>query len=192
MEANIKRRRSHAVNVGGVGVGGDNPIRVQSMTNTDTADIEGSVQQILDLYLAGAEMARITVNQQKQGQAAERIERLEQAVRAALPDWSLAEVVTALMAMRGIDLVSAAAFLAEIGDLSRFQTPRQLMAYLGLVPAEHSSGRTRRQGGITKAGNGAARCMLIEAAWCYRFPARISLEQLLRQERLAKPIRDSA
>ena len=60
------------------------------------------------------------------------------------------------------------------------------MAYLGLVPSEHSSGRTRRQGGITKAGNGAARRMLIEAAWSYRFPARISREQLLRQERLAK------
>ena len=66
------------------------------------------------------------------------------------------------------------------------------MAYLGLVPSEHSSGGTRRQGGITKAGNGAARRMLIEAAWSYRFPARISREQLLRQERLAKPIRDTA
>src|SRR5271168_680521 len=70
--------------------------------------------------------------------------------------------------------------------------PRQLMAYLGLVPSEHSSGATRRQGGITKAGNGAARRMLIEAAWSYRFPARISREQLLRQEGLAKPIRDTA
>ena len=66
------------------------------------------------------------------------------------------------------------------------------MAYLGLVPSEHSSGGTRRQGGITKAGNGAARRMLIEAAWSYRFPARISREQLLRQEGLAKPIRDTA
>ena len=66
------------------------------------------------------------------------------------------------------------------------------MAYLGLVPSEHSSGATRRQGGITKAGNGAARRMLIEAAWSYRFPARISREQLLRQEGLAKPIRDAA
>jgi len=64
-------------------------------------------------------------------QAQERIERLEQAVRAAVPDWSLAEAVTALMAMRGMDLVSATTFLAEIGDLSRFQTPRELMAYLG-------------------------------------------------------------
>src|SRR5207247_989615 len=71
-------------------------------------------------------------------QAAERIERLEQAIRAAVPDWSLAEVVTALMAMRGIDLVAATTLLAEIGDLSRFAMPRELMAYLGLVPSEAS------------------------------------------------------
>lgn len=66
------------------------------------------------------------------------------------------------------------------------------MAYLGLVPSEHSSGGTRRQGGITKAGNGSARRMLIEATWTYRFPARISRELLLRQEGLARPIRDTA
>jgi transposase len=66
------------------------------------------------------------------------------------------------------------------------------MAYLGLVPSEHSSGRSRRQGGITKAGNAVARRMLIEAAWSYRFPARISRYQLLQQEGLAKPTRDIA
>ena len=66
------------------------------------------------------------------------------------------------------------------------------MAYIGLVPSEHSSGKTRRQGGITKAGNGTARRMLIEAAWSYRFPARIGRELLLRQEHLAKPFRDIA
>ena len=92
-------------------------------------------------------------------------------------------------------LVAAATVIAELGDITRFANPRQLMAYLGLVPSEHSSGcfTRRRQGGITKAGNGrAARRMLIEAAWSYRFPARISREQLLRQEGLAKPIRDTA
>jgi transposase len=76
-------------------------------------------------------------------------------------------------------LVAAATLVAEIGDITRFANPRQLMAYLGLVPSEHSSGGTRRQGGISKAGNGAARRMLIEAAWSYRFPARISREHLL-------------
>jgi transposase len=113
-------------------------------------------------------------------------------IEAALPDWSLAPVVRALQALRGMALVAAATVIAELGDITRFDNPRQLMAYLGLVPSEHSSGATRRQGGITKAGNGAARRMLIEAAWSYRFPARISREQLLRQEGLAKPIRDTA
>ncbi len=87
---------------------------------------------------------------------------------------------------------AAATLVAELGDITRFANPRQLMAYLGLVPSEHSSGGTRRQGGVTKAGNSAARRMLIEAAWSYRRPARISREQLLRQEALAKPIRDTA
>src|ERR1700756_5326331 len=124
--------------------------------------------------------------------ATARRDRLEAHIAAALPDWSLATVVHALQALRGMALVAAATLVAELGDITRFANPRQLMAYLGLVPSEHSSGGTRRQGGITKAGNGAARRMLIEAAWSYRFPARISREQLLRQERLAKPIRDTA
>src|SRR6516164_2440852 len=124
--------------------------------------------------------------------ATARRDRLEAHIAAALPDWSLAPVVHALQALRGMALVAAATLVAELGDITRFASPRQLMAYLGLVPSEHSSGGTRRQGGITKAGNGAARRMLIEAAWSYRFPARISREQLLRQEGLTKPIRDIA
>jgi transposase len=124
--------------------------------------------------------------------ATSRRDRLEAHIRAALSDWSLAPVVEALQALRGMALVAAATLVAELGDITRFDNPRQLMAYLGLVPSEHSSGQTRRQGGITKAGNGAARRMLIEAAWSYRFPARIGREQLLRQENLAKPIRDTA
>jgi transposase len=124
--------------------------------------------------------------------ATARRDRLDAHIEAALADWSLAPVVHALQALRGMALVAAATLVAELGDITRFANPRQLMAYLGLVPSEHSSGDTRRQGGITKAGNGAARRMLIEAAWSYRFPARISREQLLRQEGLAKPIRDTA
>ncbi len=106
-------------------------------------------------------------------QAEERIARLEEAIRAAVPDWSLREVVTALMAMRGIDLVSATAFLAEIGDLSRFATARELMAYLGLVPSEASTGETIRRGPITKAGNRRARRILVECAWSYQHPPRV-------------------
>src|ERR1700694_703491 len=106
-------------------------------------------------------------------QAQERLERLEQAIRAAVPDWSLAEVVTGLMAMRGLDLISAATLLAEIGDLSRFRTPQQLMAYLGLVPSEESTGDTIKRGPITKAGNRRARRMLVECSWSYQHPPRV-------------------
>jgi len=124
--------------------------------------------------------------------ATERRDRLTRQIEMVLPAWSLAPVVRALQALRGIALVNAATIIAELGDLTRFANPRHLMAYLGLVPSEQSSGRRRRQGGITKAGNGAARRLLIKAAWCYRFPARVSRELLLRQEGLASPIRDTA
>lgn len=124
--------------------------------------------------------------------ATERRDRLTTQIEIMLSDWSLAPVVLALQSLRGMALVTAATIIAELGDLSRFTNPRQLMAYLGLVPSEHSSGGTRRQGGITKAGNTTARRMLIEAAWSYRFPAKISREQLIRQEQLPKPIRDTA
>jgi transposase len=106
-------------------------------------------------------------------QAQERLQRLEQAIAAAVPEWSLAEVVTALMAMRGIDLISATTLLAEIGDLSRFQTPTELMAYLGLVPSENSTGDTVKRGPITKAGNRRARRMLVECSWSYQHPPRV-------------------
>lgn len=115
-------------------------------------------------------------------QAQERIERLEQAIRVAVPDWSLAKVVTALMAMRGIDFISATAFLAEIGDLSRFPTPRELMGYLGLVPSEASTGDTIKRGPITKAGNRRARRILVECSWSYQHPPRVGKE---KQEKLA-------
>src|SRR6202790_4267228 len=106
-------------------------------------------------------------------QAEERIARLEEAIRVAVPDWSLAEVVDALMAMRGIDMISATAFLATLGDLSRFGSPRELMAFLGLVPSEHSTGDTVKRGGITKTGNRRARRILVECSWSYRHPPRV-------------------
>jgi transposase len=115
-------------------------------------------------------------------QAQERLDRLEQAIRTAVPDWSLAEVVTALMAMRGIDLISAAGFLAEIGDLSRFRTPSELMAYLGLVPSEDSTGDTIKRGPITKSGNRRARRILVESSWSYQHPPRVGKE---KQEKVA-------
>lgn len=124
--------------------------------------------------------------------ATARRDRLEAHIEAALAHWSLGPVVRALQSLRGVALVAAATLVAELGDMTRFANPRQLMAYLGLVPSEHSSGSKRRQGSITKAGNGAGRRMLIEAAWTYRFPARISRNLLLRQEGLAASIRETA
>jgi transposase len=117
-----------------------------------------------------------------------RRDRLTAQIAAMLPDWTLAPVVAALQTMRGMALVNAATLIAELGDLSRFTNPRQLMAYLGLVPSEHSSGTSIKRGGLTKAGNSTARRLLIEAAWCYRFPARVSRELLIRQESQPKPI----
>lgn len=104
--------------------------------------------------------------------ATRRVADLTDQMMHALPRWSLAPVVDSLVALRGIDKIAAMVLLAELGDISRFESPRQLMAYLGLVPSEHSSGSRRRQGGITLAGNGHARRMLVESAWSYRFPAR--------------------
>ena len=82
--------------------------------------------------------------------ATARRDRLEQHIEATLPDWSLAPVVHALQSLRGLRLVAAAVLVAELGDITRFDSPRQLMAYLGLVPSEASSGSKRRQGGITR------------------------------------------
>jgi len=113
-------------------------------------------------------------------QVQERIERLEQAIREAVADWTLAPVIEAVQALRGIDMVGAVVFLAELGDLSRFENPRQLMAYLGLTPSERSTGENVKRSGITKAGNTRARRLLIEAAWSYRFPPRVSKEMQTR------------
>lgn len=104
--------------------------------------------------------------------ATARVTEMTGQMMAVLPSWSLAPVVDSLVALRGIDKISAMILLAELGDISRFDSPRQLMAFLGLVPSEHSSGPRRRQGGITLTGNGHARRALVESAWSYRFPAR--------------------
>jgi transposase len=105
-------------------------------------------------------------------EAQRRVAGLEAQMREALAGWSLRPVVQALMALRGVSLITAMTTLAELGDITRFDSPRQLMAYLGLVPSEHSSGGSRRQGSITRTGNGHVRRVLVEAAWAYRFMAR--------------------
>ena len=125
-------------------------------------------------------------------QAQERLARLEQAIRVAVPAWSLAEVVTALMAMRGIDLIAAATLLAEIGDLSRFRTPQQLMAYLGLVPSEDSTGDAIKRGPITKAGNRRARRILVECSWSYQHPPRVGRDKQPKVDAAPPAIREIA
>jgi transposase len=124
--------------------------------------------------------------------AQERRDQLIQRIATAVSTWSLGPVVEALRGLRGLDLVSAATLVAMIGDLTRFETPRQLMAYLGLTPSEHSSGGSTRRGGITKTGNSEARRMLVEASWSYRYPARVAKEKMEIIARLPKPVRDIA
>jgi len=121
-----------------------------------------------------------------------RVARLTKQIEDLVPSWSMAPVVEALQAMRGVAFIVAVTVAAEIGDFSRFDNPRQLMAYLGLVPSEHSSGATVRRGGITKAGNALARRALIEGAWTYRMQARISRKLHDRIENLPQAIRDIA
>lgn len=122
-------------------------------------------------------------------EAQERVGRLEAAMAEAVPDWSLAPVVTALMAMRGIKLITAVVVLAEVGDLSRFASARQLMGWLGLVASEDSTGDAVKRGPITKAGNKRARRVLVEAAWSYRHPPRVSLDMQARVAAAPKPAR---
>jgi transposase len=125
-------------------------------------------------------------------EAERRLARLTDQLRRLVPTWRWAPVVDALQALRGVSFVTAVGLVAEIGDIRRFDHPRQLMAYLGLVPGEYSSGPSVRRGGITKAGNPHARRLLAEAAWAYQGLPRIGRQMLYRQEALPKSIRDIA
>lgn len=124
--------------------------------------------------------------------AAQRMRRIDVQLASIVPSWSMAPVVKAYQAMRGASFLVAVTFAAEIGDVRRFDTPRQLMAFLGLVPGERSTGDTVRRTSLTLAGNRRARRVLIEAAWTYRFPARVSDALRARLEGLPKAVRDIA
>ena len=121
-------------------------------------------------------------------QAEARVAGLEKEMEKALEYWVLAPVVEALMALRGIKLITAMTVMAELGDITRFDSPRQLMSFLGLVPSEASSGLTRRRGGITKTGNGHVRRVLVESGWCYRFPARKTAHLQRRAEKCSSEV----
>lgn len=124
--------------------------------------------------------------------ADERVQRLGQALLASVAGWRFEPVVTALQALRGVAAVTAIGLVCEIGDLERFEHPRKLMGYLGLVPSERSSGERTRRGSITKAGNAHARRLLSEAAWNYRFKPRIGKEILARQQHVSEAVRTMA
>jgi transposase len=120
----------------------------------------------------------------------ERLQRLAQARHDPVKAWRLNPVVEALQALRGVQGTVAITMVAEVGDLTRFDTPRELMKFLGRIPAEYSSGEHRRQGAITTAGHTHARRALVEGAWAYRYPAKVRRHLQLRLEKQPKLIPD--
>jgi len=125
-------------------------------------------------------------------EACERTERITAALREQVATWRWQSVVSALMALRGVEFIAAVTLIAELGDLARFAHPKRLMSYLGLVPSEYSTGESRVQGKITKTGNGHVRRILVESAWTYRLPARMSRELVVRNQGQPKSVRDIA
>ena len=122
----------------------------------------------------------------------DRIRRLGDDISELVKVWSLHPLTQALGALRGIRLVAAATIAAELGDISRFERPEQLMAYVGLVPSEHSSGESRKRGRITRTGNHNARWVLVEAAWSYRYTPGMSREIRKRNEVVAPEVQKIA
>lgn len=129
---------------------------------------------------------------QAERNASERLDRLTGHIEALVPEWDLAPAVNALQALRGVALISAVTFMAEIGDVRRFETPVKLMAYLGLVPSEYSTGKTTKRGGITRAGNSRVRHKLVEGAWTYRLPARPGARKLYILQEQSAEVQDIA
>src|SRR6202161_3717065 len=122
----------------------------------------------------------------------QRQNRVEGHLRAQIPTWSLFPLVQNLCALRGLDIIGAAGVAAAIGDPSRFASAPDFMAYLGMVPSEHSTGQKRRIGAITKAGDVHARALLIEAAHAYRFPARVARHKLAAIDAVPDAVREIA
>lgn len=122
----------------------------------------------------------------------DRLAQIDEELHEHAKGWRLARLVAAYQALRGVQFHVAVTIVAELGDLTRFDTPRQLMSYVGLHPSEHSSGNARRQGGIAKTGNAHARRVLVEGAWAYRYLPKVSRQIQVRQESLPQEIRDIA
>ena len=121
-----------------------------------------------------------------------RVAALDKQIESAAAESVFWPVIEGLMALRGVNLLTATTIVAEIGDLRRFASAPQLMAYLGVVPSEHSSGGTKSRGGITKTGNGHVRRVLVEAAWTYRHPASKTAVLQRRAERTSEAVQEIA
>ena len=122
------------------------------------------------------------------GEAEDRVKRLTERIKELLPQWRMQPVVAAQQALRGVAMVTAVEMVAEVGDLTRFSNPRELMGYLGLVPSEASTGNKRRQGSITRSGNGHARRSLVESAWAYARLPRVTRVLKQRQQGLSPEV----
>ena len=119
----------------------------------------------------------------------ERVARLTSSIVEMVERWDRRPLVKALQALRGVNVISATIIVAELGDLSRFQTAPHLMGYLGLVPSEFSSGEARKQGRITRTGNGHVRRILVEAAWAYRFRPAASAAIRVRSQGVSDEVK---
>ena len=124
--------------------------------------------------------------------AEDRHAALMEQIRKLIPEWRMKPLVEALCVMKGIDVVAASTILSVTGDLRRFPSPLKLTSYVGLVPSERSSGDSVKRAGITKAGNLEVRRVLVQAAWCYRFPARVTKDKERRYTEAEKKVRDVA
>ena len=121
-----------------------------------------------------------------------RLQRLDQELQEPVPAWRLYAVVEALQALRGVPCTVAVIMGAAMGALPRFDTPRELMKFLGLIPAEYASGERRQQGSLTPAGTTHARRARVEGAWAYRYPAKVRRPRQLRLDKPPKSIQDSS
>ncbi len=119
-----------------------------------------------------------------------RIQRLDKEISTLSKEWQRAPLVKAIQSLRGVVELTAITIIAELGNLERFSKPKELMAYLGLVPSEYSTGTNTKRGGITKTGNGFVRRALVESSWTYRLPARITKHLLKRNKELPQAIQD--
>jgi len=121
-----------------------------------------------------------------------RVDTLDAQLESAAAESVFWPVIEGLMTLRGVNLLTATTIVAEIGELKRFASAPQLMAYLGVVPSEHSSGGTKSRGGITKTGNGHVRRVLVEAAWTYRHQARKTAVLQRCAERTSEQVQEIA